>query len=120
MNRTTIVFATVVFVLLSAIIFLGINWIDAMIELKNQNQIAKAQLTNLKAAEFLELFVAKVLKNDKEIIFEERLQLENAVLDLKDTDILNQWHKFTESDNEVEAQKETIELLSLLAKKIKQ
>ena len=65
MKRITIVFGTVVFILLSAIIFLGISWIDAMIELKNQNQIAKAQLTNLKAADFLELFVVKVLKNEK-------------------------------------------------------
>jgi len=120
MKRTTIVFGAVVFILLSAVIFLGLSWIGARIELKNQNQLAKAQLTNLKVADFLELFITKVLKNNKEIIFEERLQLENAVLDLKDADILNQWHKFTESKNEAEAQEATLDLLELLAKKIKQ
>jgi len=118
MQRLTIVYGIITVILVSAIIFLGFSWINTLIDLKTQSEIAKTQQLNIKVVDFLQLFISKVLKNEKEIIFEERLQLENAVLDLKDQEILDQWHKFTKSENEVDAQRATIDLLHLLVRKI--
>lgn len=83
---------------------------------------ARAQLeqarTNKKIADFTQLFIKKVLKADHDVDFEERLQLETAVRDLKDDEILLQWKKFTDSKTSEEAQKEVKNLLDLLVGKI--
>jgi hypothetical protein len=73
---------------------------------------------NLKVVNFLKLFIDKVLKADKEIDFETRLQLENGVRDLNDKEILAAWQKFTASKTEQEAQLEVNNLLTLLVGKL--
>ena len=73
---------------------------------------------NLKVVNFLKLFIDKVLKADKEIDFETRLQLENGVRDLNDKEILAAWQKFTASKTEAEAQLEVNSLLTLLVGKL--
>lgn len=115
-NKSTI-YIVIIVLLLVAVIFLGVGLINTNIELKNQSQIAKVQQTNIKVVDFLRLFVTNVLKNKQEVTFEQRLQLENAVLDLQDQQILDQWHKFTESETEADAQKAAIDLLDLLVQK---
>ena len=90
-----------------------------LIELKNQVQFAKTQQLSAKTADFLKLFIEKVLKNKNEVTFEERLQLENTILDLKDQKILDQWRKFVESKTDKEAQGNATDLLGILADKIR-
>jgi hypothetical protein len=67
---------------------------------------------------FLKLFIAKVLKAEKEVDFETRLKLENAVREIQDKEILDQWIKFTESKTETEAQKNVKDLLEILVNKL--
>jgi CRISPR/Cas system endoribonuclease Cas6 (RAMP superfamily) len=62
--------------------------------------------------------IEKVLKAEKEVDFETRLKLENAVREINDKEILNQWIKFTESKTEDEAQNNIKNLLDLLVDKI--
>lgn len=69
---------------------------------------------NEKVINFTQLFIEKVLNADKEVDFETRLSLENAVRDLKDGEALSGWQKFTASKTEAEAQAEVKELLRLL------
>ncbi len=74
--------------------------------------------TNKKVLNFSQLFVDLVLNSKSEIDFDTRLRLENAVRDIKDSEILNQWNKFVNSATESQAQEEVKSLLTLLIKKI--
>lgn len=73
---------------------------------------------NDKVINFSRLFIDNVLKGNKEVDFDTRLKLENAVRDIKDDEILAQWDKFTKSQTESDAQNEVKNLLDLLMKKI--
>ena len=83
--------------------------------------VSKAEVAsvhkNEKVIDFTRFFVEKVLNVDTEVDFETRLQLENAVRDLKDDEVLAGWQKFTESKTETEAQREVKDLLRLLMSK---
>jgi len=72
-----------------------------------------------KVLSFAKLFIEKVLKAEGEIDFETRLELENAVRNIEDNDILFQWQRFVESETEEDAQVEVKNLLELLIDKIK-
>jgi len=73
---------------------------------------------NERIINFLKLFIAKILKAEGEIDFETRLKLENAVREIQDKEILDQWTKFTESKTEEEAQKNVKDLLEILVNKL--
>lgn len=73
---------------------------------------------NGKIINFSKLFIDEVLKAGKEVDFDTRLKLENAVREIKDEAILAQWDKFVKSKTEEGAQEEVKNLLSLLIKKI--
>jgi len=59
-----------------------------------------------------------VLKSEKEVSFEERLELENAVRGLENEKILNSWRSFTESNTDLEAQTRVRNLLETLVGEI--
>jgi len=115
-KRNVISFVFVV--LLSGNIFLASQY---YISLKNvqisQNKLLIYQY-NEKVLNFSKLFIEKVLQAQEEVSFEDRLRLENAVRDLNNKDILNQWNKFTTSKTETQAQTEVKNLLELLINKI--
>jgi hypothetical protein len=73
---------------------------------------------NERIIHFLKLFISKVLKAEGEVDFETRLKLENAVREIQDKEILDQWTKFTESKTEEEAQKNVKDLLEILVNKL--
>jgi hypothetical protein len=52
------------------------------------------------------------------VSFDDRLQLENMVRDLKDDAILAEWNKFVNSQTSAEAQGEVKNLLDILVLKI--
>ena len=85
------------------------------------NQLESTEIvrhTNEKSLIFLKLFVSEVLKAKGEIDFETRLCLENAVRNIGDEEILTQWQKFTDSQNENEAQQNVKDLLELSINKV--
>lgn len=73
---------------------------------------------NEKVINFTSMFIKKVLQADKEVDFETRLSLENAVRDLKDEQIMSEWQNFTVSKTEAEAQNSVKKLLGILINKI--
>lgn len=87
-------------------------------ELANAKKEISLFNRNGKVISFSRLFIENVLKSDKEVDFDTRLKLENAVRDIKDDEILAQWDKFTKSQTEQGAQNEVKNLLDLLMKKI--
>ena len=114
-----IIFTIIIFFLLASNLFFALNFYDLRREIKALRSRLRVCQTNEKVLNFTRLFIEKVLKAEEEIDFETRLQLENAVRSINDEEILNQWKKFTQSQTEEEAQKEVVELLDLLVKKIK-
>ncbi|MDD5072084.1 MAG: hypothetical protein PHQ42_05135, partial [Patescibacteria group bacterium] len=73
---------------------------------------------NEKIADFNRLFIEKVLEADREVDFDTRLQLENAVRGLNDQEIFDSWQEFVASKDSAAAQKNVLILLELLAGKL--
>jgi hypothetical protein len=86
--------------------------------LPEKNAVIFPNTKNEKIINFLKLFITKVLKAEGEVDFETRLKLENAVREIQDKEILDQWIKFTESKTEDEAQKNVKDLLEILVNKL--
>jgi len=72
---------------------------------------------NSKTLLFADMFIRKVLMAERDIDFDTRLELETAVRNLNDSEILNQWQKFTKSLDKDSASNEVKNLLNLLVKK---
>jgi len=119
MENNNRVFVIMIFgVLLIASVYFGLNYFLASNELgKIQSFQAKVEL-NQKVLNFSSMFIHEVLDAEKEVGFETRLSLENAVRDLKDPVILSEWQNFTNSKTEKEAQDSVRRLLALLIDKI--
>ncbi len=118
MNRQKIIFLAVILIILATNAFFAFEFAKMQKEL-NQTKVAlENSQKNEQILNFNRLFIKKILKSDKEVDFETRLELENAVRNLKDDEILNQWKKFTEAEDENEAQREVKNLLWLLVNKI--
>ena len=99
-------------------VFLAFYCIRAQQEITRDREIVAARSFNGKVVEFNRLVIEKVLRAGGEVSFDDRLTLENAVRDTKDQELLAQWNKFTAAKDEVTAQQEMKNLLSLLAEKI--
>lgn len=114
------IFLIIIILLLSAgnVYFIS-KYLGLQKELKEARAALEIPKINEKILNFADLFIKKVLKAENEINFETRLQLENAVRDINDEEILTQWQKFTESENETGAQAEVKNLLEILVSKIK-
>jgi len=108
-----------VLILLAGNIFFGLKYSAVQKELKLTQTSLETQKTNEKVLDFAKLFIEKVLKAETEIDFETRLKLENAVRNLGDEEILEQWNKFVNSKTEAEAQEQVKNLLEMLVNKIK-
>jgi len=120
MNKNKkILLAILVLVFISGNIFFGLKYYFADQALKTAREQIKEQNLNEKILDFSIMFVDKVLKTKGEVSFEDRLKLENAVRDINNQEILDQWVKFTQSETESEAQAEVRNLIELLLKKIR-
>jgi hypothetical protein len=90
------------------------------IELNEVGENVKAQQKDEKSLFFAKLFVDKVMSGDKEVSFEDRLKLENAVREVDDQEIFSHWQNFVNSKTDTGAQQEAGVMLSLLLNKISQ
>ena len=108
-------------VLVGGNILFALMYFQSAKELQGTKIALSTQRYNAKYLDFLKMFIKLVIKSDKEVDFETRLKLENAVRQLKeeynDAEILLQWQKFVASTNEAEAQKNVKDLLGMLVDK---
>lgn len=77
----------------------------------------KLKEENSKTLIFAEMFIKKVLMAEQDINFDTRLELETAVRNLNDNEVLDQWQKFTKSSDKDAASSEVKNLLDMLVKK---
>lgn len=111
------IIALVALLLIGGNIFFAYSYFNAKAELTKTQTALSSYENNGKVLAFTKLFIAKVLKSDKEIDFDTRLKLENSIRNLNDKDILAQWQKFVASKTEVDAQIQVKSLLEMLVNK---
>ncbi|OGZ66714.1 MAG: hypothetical protein A3C50_02405 [Candidatus Staskawiczbacteria bacterium RIFCSPHIGHO2_02_FULL_43_16] len=117
-NKKSILLMVVVAALLVAVVFFAVQSFVKVQEVREAQKELARQKTNVKVVNFLSLFIQKVLKTDKEISFEDRLKLENAIRDINDPEILAKWEQFTGGTNEAEIQAGVKNLLEILVRKM--
>ena len=118
LSKSTLLIIIILLLLALNVVFV-MKYSNFQKELKIARQALESQESNDEVLDFTKLFINKVLKAEGEIDFETRLQLENSVRILDDTEILAQWQEFIGSETEVKAQQEVKNLLELLVSKIK-
>lgn len=99
-------------------VFFALNYYFNFKELQAIKSAEVKVELNQKIINFASMFIKKVLQADREVDFETRLSLENAVRDLKDEEIMAEWNNFTASKTEADAQNSVKKLLGILITKI--
>lgn len=118
MKKKSLIFIVVIGLLIVGNIYLASNYSSSSKELSAVKKENESFHKNDKVISFARLFIDNVLKSGKEVDFDTRLKLENAVRAIKDDEILAEWNNFTKSQTEADAQIEVKKLLDLLMKKI--
>jgi|SRR3989338_1168670 len=119
-NKKNGLVAIAIGLLAVATLFFGVQYFVAAEENKKLQEQLKSDTQKEQAVAFLDLFVQKVLKTDKEVAFEDRLKLENAIRDINDPELLAKWEKFTGGTTEAQIQQGVKDLLEALVAKISQ
>ncbi len=117
MSQTKLLWVVVIVLVVVSAVLLAQN-MNLQKELRQDRAALAQSVQNQQAIGFLQAFVDKVLRAKSEVSFDDRLQLENMVRDLKDDAILAEWNKFVNSQTPATAQEEVKNLLELLAHKI--
>lgn len=73
---------------------------------------------HIKATRFLKTFIDKVLNNQGTVSFEDRVQLENDVLQMHDPVLTSAWNAFVSSKTAKEGQTSAVKLMSLLVERV--
>ncbi len=119
LSLRNVIFVVIILFLLASNVYFAFQYSAAKKELEETKIDLQTKEFNEKILNFTSLFIEKVLKAEGEVDFETRLNLENAVRNLGDNEILTQWQKFIGSQTEDEAQTEVKNLLEILVSKIK-
>ena len=117
-SNKKIILAGVIVLFILGNIFFAVNYFLQKQETEKLQKEIATQQTNVKVLNFSKLFIQKVLKTDKPVSFEDRLQLENAVRNINDPEILSKWEQFTGGTNEAQIQQGVKDLLEALINKI--
>jgi len=118
-DKTRLIANTLMVVLVGLNIFFSIQYTqnikteDALIE----QETAKTE-GRLKTAQFLKLFVDKVLGTNGTIAFEDRVKLESDIIELGDEALTKQWGVFVASADSEQAQKSAVLLMSMLSNRM--
>ncbi|KKP87763.1 MAG: hypothetical protein UR91_C0037G0002 [Candidatus Nomurabacteria bacterium GW2011_GWC2_35_8] len=107
-----------IIVLAFTTIFFAYLYFSSCVKFRNAEKIIASQQVNEKVLSFSQLFFDKVLQGTKEVSFDDRLRLENAVRALNDKEIFDSWTKFTGAKDQTQIQKNFYSLFQLLLKKI--
>ncbi|MFA5936285.1 MAG: hypothetical protein WC822_00190 [Candidatus Paceibacterota bacterium] len=117
-NKQRIFIIIIIGALIIGNVFFALNYFPMVKELNELKATQVKTESNEKVINFAEMFIKKVLEADKEVDFETRLSLENAVRELKDEEIMAGWQSFISSKTEADAQNSVKKLLEILITKI--
>ena len=117
MKNSEKILTAVVVVLTLFSAYLSTQYFFDKAQIKKDNQIIKAQTKNENITAFTQLLIDKVLSGQAMVSFDDRLQLENAVRNLNDQEIFDQWQKFVKAGTTQDGQRNLTLLLKLLIAK---
>ena len=118
MNTKRIIIYAVVAAVLIAITLLSVKLYLYSNEIVRLQKIEQSRAVNTKILNFTKLFIEKVLASKTEVDFESRLKLENAIRDINDSELFDQWTKFSQSKESGDAQTNVVILLQMLVSRI--
>lgn len=118
MKKSWLITTLIVAVLIFTNLFTAYKYYVNRLSLMQMQKAFELQRTNAKVVAFTNMLVRDVLQADDEIGFDTRLQLENAVRNLNDKQVLDQWNLFVNSKEPAETQTIFKNLLALLVGKI--
>jgi len=103
-------------VLLAGNIYLSVQFIEGLKKpvLEDQTNVT----IQIKSARFLKTFINKVLNTQGAVSFEDRVQLENDILQIHDPVLTTSWKAFVESKTSKEAQTNAVKLMALLIDRV--
>lgn len=107
-----IILIIVAVILLISNIYFGVEYFST------KGTLTKSQANNSKIVAFENLFIGKVLKTQGAVSYQDRLNLQSAVVDINDNTILADWNTFLASSTETDAQQSVLILLQDFTNKI--
>ena len=110
-----IVLVIVCLVLLASNIYFGVGYLSINGKI---NKLSSTKTQNAKIINFENLFINKVLKTQGAVSYQDRLNLQSAVVDINDNTILADWNTFLASSTETDAQQSVLILLQDFTNKI--
>ena len=118
LDRTRLVSNILMVVLVAGNLFFSIQYTESIKSQQTQKQDTIG--TNIQISRFLKLFVNVVLSSSegKQVSTDERVQLENDVIQIGDPEIRAQWNSFVASTDSKTAQTNAIALMKLLTNKL--
>ena len=108
----------IILILAGALIVLGVQYYIQRQNLIAAQNTVKTYQYDQKVLDFTKLFITKVLKADGTVSFDDRLALENAVRNINDKTIFDQWENFINAKTALDAQIQVKNLLEMLVDKI--
>ena len=109
----------ILIIIVAGILMLGVKYAAMAVELKKYQAKVAAYQMNDKVLNFTKLFIVKVINSKREVSFDDRVQLETAVRDINNPEIMAVWQKFVDSKNEAEVQDGVRNLLEILVNNIR-
>jgi hypothetical protein len=102
--------------LLASNIYLSIQFINNLQKpvLEDQTNVT----LHIKATRFLKTFIDKVLNTQGTVSFEDRVQLENDILQIHDPVLTTAWKAFVGSKTSKDAQTNAVKLIALLVDRV--
>ena len=113
LDKTKLFSNLLMLILLGGNIYLGVSFIN---EMKKQTVVPDQTDVTLrvKVVNFHKIFIDKVLSSQGVISAEDRVLLENDIIQIHDPVLTTAWHDFTASKNSKDTQATAVKLMSLL------
>ena len=116
LDRARLVSNILMLILLCGNIYFSTQFIQ---NIKQPEVVAADNVTlHIRASRFLKNFIDKVLNTKGTISFEDRVQLENDILQINDPVLTTAWNTFVGSKNTADAQTNAVKLMSLLVDRV--
>lgn len=119
MKKQKTILTVAILLLLGSNVYFIAGYFSSQKELRQTKSSLEAIQSKKKYLDFNKMFIEKMLKTEGTVDIEARLELETAVRNLGDAEVLTQWKKFIDSSTEKDAQAEVKNLLEMLANKVK-
>lgn len=119
LSKTRVFSSVLLVLLLAGNLYFTVQYIEG-----NRQQAAQTEATALnessrhQSAIFMKEFIDNVIGTKGTISFEDRVKLENDIIQIHDATLLAQWRDFVSSTDSKSAQPKAIKLMSLLADKM--